>query len=164
MTAVSSVQLWALNLMQPWGLFPGARVREPCGQSLFAWCKQKVSLTGQSGLCFQNCWCEYFLLRPVVVMLWMYFFKWCFFLPPSHCYHRRHLFLSSFGVAVGLVFWVVFISKLPSPLPCFCSAFVVYDGHFICFSKCLHGALVSCITLQGLLIFNLYLSRDEGLE
>lgn len=45
-------------------------------------------------------------------------------------------------------------------LQCLCSLL----GAVLFASPNFSGALVSCISLQGLLIFNLYLSRDEGLE
>lgn len=81
------------------------------------------------------------------------FSKWWFL-------HHRHLLLSCFHVVVGLVFCVVFVFKFQVP---FLSLHLL-QSRFICLSEFLCGALVSCITLQGLLIFNLYLSRDEGLE
>lgn len=129
-----------LHWTRPQGLFPGAGVQEPCSRSLFAWCQQKVSLSRQSGLCSQNCSFKYFLLHPAEAMLGICFFKWKFFLlppPPS-----PPLFLSCCSCFSG----VFFIPKFPSTLYWFCSAFVVYDGSFICFSKFLCGALVSCIT------------------
>lgn len=79
------------DFMRTMGWERGQEWKEPHRLDLSARHKQRVSLTVQSGLCFQDCWFKYFLLLPAVVMLWIYFFSGGFHSP--------------------------FVSHLPSPPP-----------------------------------------------
>lgn len=145
----------------------------PRGWSTRSLRQESVCLVQTEGVTHQAVWGCVFKIDGLnisfcALLRWCYefiFLSGGFSFPPLAAATAAIPFSLAFASRLGwFLSFFCFNSKLPSLLSFFCSAFVVYDGSFICFSKFLCGALVSCITLQGLLIFNSYLSRDEGLE